>query len=160
MWTRICKLEPGGHKLFREENYLIQALAYAIADDSGSTPDKTDDGPLYLDFDKPLRLEGRTRVCVSFPVTDRNGKAAGYASTGIRGGRTLLQLFPGWTVRFDRHTKHLAEFFALMPSRCLPQVERKEEYRPRRGAWNVRLPNGRTVRPGDWSEAYNAKEES
>lgn len=43
---------PCGHQFFREENTDL----IAIADDSGSTPDQTDDGILYLDNSRPIQV--------------------------------------------------------------------------------------------------------
>ena len=120
MWTKICNLEPRGHKLFREDNGFRapELCPYAIADDSGNTPDETDDGALYLDFSKPLRLLGSSNMGlrVSFAVLDRDGESMGYVSTGLIGGITLLQRFPAWTVSFDKYTQHIGKFIALVSS--------------------------------------------
>jgi len=59
-WTKLFKAK-GGHKYFRDE---ITGMI-AIADDSGSTPDQTEDGVLWLD------RSGRRHVCIA---TDRNGR--------------------------------------------------------------------------------------
>lgn len=59
-WTKLFKAK-GGHKYFRDE---ITGMI-AIADDSGTTPDRTDDGVLWLD------MSGRRHVCIA---TDTNGR--------------------------------------------------------------------------------------
>jgi hypothetical protein len=48
-WTFLFRA-PRGHQFFREENTGL----VAIADDSGNTPDQTDDGILYLDESRPI----------------------------------------------------------------------------------------------------------
>jgi hypothetical protein len=55
-WTKLFSV-PGGHRYFRDEITKMIALA----DNSGSTPDRTEDGVLWLDFQR----------CVSI-VTDVN----------------------------------------------------------------------------------------
>lgn len=44
---------PRGHQFFREE----QTGLIAVADDSGNTPDSTDDGILYLDSTRPIKVD-------------------------------------------------------------------------------------------------------
>lgn len=46
-WTKVFSVR-GGHKYFRDEVTKMIALA----DDSGSTPDRTEDGVLWLDFQR------------------------------------------------------------------------------------------------------------
>lgn len=50
-WTRTDRL-PDGHRLF----YTGDLSKVAIADESGATPENTDDGVLWLDFARPLML--------------------------------------------------------------------------------------------------------
>lgn len=49
-WTLVTRL-PGEHRIFRDANGRL-----ALADNSGDTPDTTDDGVLYLDFNWPVQL--------------------------------------------------------------------------------------------------------
>ena len=87
MW-RLIKRFKGGHKYFvKDENPVLvwtEIDKIYIADQSGSTPDKTDDGELWIDRDYPI-TPGRTEVCgdnnprlhlVSgfLPLRDRDGK--------------------------------------------------------------------------------------
>jgi hypothetical protein len=51
-WSEVERL-PDGHRLFFYEDMI------AIADNSGRTPEVTDDGLLWLDFSRPLSLCGR-----------------------------------------------------------------------------------------------------
>jgi len=57
-WKKLFKAK-GGHKYFRDE---ITGMI-AVADDSGSTPDQTEDGVLWLDY--------KRCVCIA---TDKNGR--------------------------------------------------------------------------------------
>ena len=43
-------MAPQGHRYF----YCRNTYDLAVADDSGETPDKTEDGVLYLDTDRPI----------------------------------------------------------------------------------------------------------
>lgn len=48
----------------------------AVKDMSGSTPDTTDDGPLYLAFGRPIRVDVATvGMTCSIPVTNAEGGA-------------------------------------------------------------------------------------
>lgn len=51
-WKLITRL-PGEHRIFADESGRL-----AIADNSGETPDQTEDGVLYLDFARPAVLTG------------------------------------------------------------------------------------------------------
>jgi hypothetical protein len=51
-WTPIATL-PGGHRLFTRPG----SDAVAVADNSGATPDQTEDGILYLDLTAPLLVD-------------------------------------------------------------------------------------------------------
>lgn len=55
---------PDGHTIWQVEG--ISQIA--ISDKSGATPDQTDDGVMYLDFDKSLMLDGH---CV-IPLIELN----------------------------------------------------------------------------------------
>ncbi len=50
-WVLVLRIR-GGHRYFREEG----TGRIAVADDSGATPDRTEDGILYLDTGRPIRL--------------------------------------------------------------------------------------------------------
>ena len=43
---------PDGHRIFRSD-----FNRWAIADESGSIPEQTNDGVLWLDFKRPLKIE-------------------------------------------------------------------------------------------------------
>jgi len=74
MWTFLFRI-PGQHKWFRDDQGRV-----APADNSGYTPDETDDGALYFD---PQRLMEITEPLPAFSefdpdiriiLTDKNGK--------------------------------------------------------------------------------------
>lgn len=50
---QLLETLPGGHRLFRSPG----SSSIYIADESGRTPDLTDDGPLWLDQTMPLTVE-------------------------------------------------------------------------------------------------------
>jgi hypothetical protein len=52
VWTHTNPL-PDGHTLFFTDTHDYPTLI-AIADESGDKPEDTDDGILWLDFDRPL----------------------------------------------------------------------------------------------------------
>ena len=52
IWSKPVHLADG-HRIF-QARYTDR---WAIADDSGSTPDQTDDGILWLDQTRPLKIE-------------------------------------------------------------------------------------------------------
>jgi hypothetical protein len=52
-WNLLDVL-PGGHRLFARPD----STAIYIADRSGKTPDLTDDGLLWLDQTRPLKIDG------------------------------------------------------------------------------------------------------
>lgn len=62
--------EMQGHKFFADPTGRI-----ALADWSGDTPDQTDDGVLWLDIKRPIRinLEGE-RLHAFIPLLDRHGE--------------------------------------------------------------------------------------
>ena len=59
-WERSERL-PDGHRIFFAGDQI------AIADDSGRTPELTDDGTLWLDFSRPMVVAGRF-ACI--PITN------------------------------------------------------------------------------------------
>jgi hypothetical protein len=50
-WERL----PSGHRIFRTND----PARIAIADNSGRTPEVTDDGTLWLDFERPIVVAGK-----------------------------------------------------------------------------------------------------
>jgi hypothetical protein len=64
-WTKLFSVR-GGHKYFRDEVTKMIALA----DDSGSTPDRTEDGVLWLDFQRCvcIKTDANHRTWITIPV--------------------------------------------------------------------------------------------
>ena len=68
---------PDGHRLFSKRT--DDGVKYAIADDSGATPEDTDDGILWLDSSRCLILDrdesfDPPREFMMIPLIDDNGK--------------------------------------------------------------------------------------
>lgn len=81
-WIKLFKV-PRGHKFFRD---AITGMV-ALADDSGSTPDRTEDGVLWLDYQRcvtisdhgisiPLLQESRSGGPVTQSATPASVKEA------------------------------------------------------------------------------------
>ena len=60
-WEPVIML-PDEHRLFPLKGNPFKWVA--IADNSGITPDQTDDGVLWLDFDRPLLIDADDVVTV------------------------------------------------------------------------------------------------
>lgn len=69
-WTLLETL-PSGHRLFS----CLGTTRIAIADESGSTPSRTDDGVLWLDHKRNLSVhEEGLRQTGFVPLLDNNGE--------------------------------------------------------------------------------------
>jgi hypothetical protein len=78
-WTKLFSIR-GGHKYFRDEI----SKRIALADNSGSTPDRTEDGVLWLDFSRCATIATDTHhnTYITIPLLRENGdKSATGAST-------------------------------------------------------------------------------
>jgi hypothetical protein len=78
-WTKLFSIR-GGHKYFRDE--ITKKIA--LADDSGSTPDRTEDGVLWLDFQRCVCIatDASHRTWITIPVLRESlDKSATPAST-------------------------------------------------------------------------------
>lgn len=76
IWTFEERL-PDGHRLFSANT--SDGVKYAIADDSGSDPERTDDGVLWLDVSRCLVIEKDDsfeppRQCVFIPLVNDKGE--------------------------------------------------------------------------------------
>lgn len=69
-WTKVFSIR-GGHKYFRDEI----SGRIGVADDSGSTPDRTEDGVLWLDPSRCVTIATDTnhRTWVTVPLLRENG---------------------------------------------------------------------------------------
>lgn len=75
-WKLIDKL-PDGHRVFSTK--VDGEIMYAIADDSGFTPEDTDDGVLWLDHKRCLIVDrdesyNPAREFIAIPLVDDKGK--------------------------------------------------------------------------------------
>jgi hypothetical protein len=100
---------PDGHRLFGTNTN--DGFAYAIADDSGKTPDQTEDGVLWLDSSRCLIVDkdesfDPPREHLAIPVIDDNGKRSRTPSDMS----TLLHLanMLGWQIE-DQNVKAVYE---------------------------------------------------
>lgn len=59
---------PSRHRLFED---IERPGAIAIADESGNTPDHTDDGTLYVDRTRPIEIDGNH---ISLPLRHPDGR--------------------------------------------------------------------------------------
>jgi hypothetical protein len=85
LWEPGPILLPDEHRIFRathdcvRRNYPhghvreVGAGVWAIADNSGETPDQTDDGILWLDFNNRIMVGGKDRS-PTIPVLSSEGK--------------------------------------------------------------------------------------
>lgn len=105
--NKIVRLEFRGHRLFLEDRGPFAApetCRWAIADNSGRTPELTEDGILWLDFTRCLRLALENTVVLSIPVyTERDRELL--APAGIDSFVKLREMFPAWPVRLSKTTR-------------------------------------------------------
>ena len=72
LWAAYVKVEKGQNMRF----FLDRSGNWAVADNSGPTPEKTDDGPLWVDPSRPA-VERADRLWV-LPVTKHVGMPDNY----------------------------------------------------------------------------------
>lgn len=65
-WELIIRCAGRGHKFFRH----VPSGRIGVADYSGYTPDQTEDGELWVDFDRPARIH---HDMVMIPVISERG---------------------------------------------------------------------------------------
>lgn len=105
-WEHAFKLEPKGHRIFRDARNDFRAPElrdWAIADDSGSYPHSTDDGVLWLDPTRPIRVSvgsRQLRAGASLPVRkESDPDCSDYRVTvGVEAFLTIRKTFPAWAV--------------------------------------------------------------
>lgn len=111
-WEKGQWLEPKGHRVFcdaRDDFKAPELRAWALADNSGPTPDRTDDGVLWLDLGRPLYVDVNGKYSkVSIPLrVERDGMRESRTWTGVDGLVTLRRLFPYWQVTMSDATRLL-----------------------------------------------------
>lgn len=103
-WAHTLRLEKGGHRIFLEDREDATPPRWAIADNSGPTPERTDDGILWLDFSRALNVE--LGICtVSIPVTADASGSAYWCVVGIDALMTLREQFPTWKVELEENAE-------------------------------------------------------
>lgn len=107
-WNKSTRLEKGGHRVFQS---LVQPDKWAIADNSGVYPEDTDDGVLWLDFERPLRVAVDAKVLMaSIPVTKRGELYS--TPAGLDAIATLASMFPSWRIVASKGTVRLVSALA------------------------------------------------
>lgn len=80
-WAAVAKPDPEGHRYF-----LHRATGkWSVCDDSGSSPDYTDDGPLWVDPDRPVSLweDGYYSIPVTVPRTGEKSWTTGFRKEAL-----------------------------------------------------------------------------
>jgi hypothetical protein len=112
-WTDSLKIAKGGHRIFREDRGPFAApetCRWAIADNSGSRPDTTDDGVLWLDFDRPISVGLGEHFIASIPVRKDHDRSRDYwVPTNEEGLLTLRKKFPRWPLDLNARAQMLLE---------------------------------------------------
>ncbi len=97
-WQFMCRLSPGGTKLFEPDNRRPTAAVpppgcvFAIADDSGGVPSETDDGILWVDGRRPIRLSTDSEgINVSIPLLCLDGEES-MTPSNVKEARKLRHL--------------------------------------------------------------------
>jgi len=89
VWSEVITL-PDGHRIFYPDTDIVLSNdkpLVAIADESGTRPEETDDGVLWLDYDRPLSVEFHGSH-QAIPVRDSDSDS----KFVISDARTLLML--------------------------------------------------------------------
>lgn len=88
-WVKPVRFAPKGHKFFMQDGGVC------VADDSGDTPDQTDDGPLWVDVTRPASVGTYVRLPrVSLPVTKPGDDHEYYVGVTVECLRGLLAVLP------------------------------------------------------------------
>jgi hypothetical protein len=120
-WEHGLKLEPRGHRIFRDARDPFKApelRGWAIADNSGNRPDSTDDGVLWLDFSRPIVVAVGKYAGASLPVRkELDGARDGFrVSVGLVGLLTIRTHFRSWPVELSEDVKTLLTALTLEPA--------------------------------------------
>lgn len=120
---KIVRLEFQGHRLFLEDRGPFAApetCRWAIADNSGRTPELTEDGILWLDFKRYLHLALEDSIVLSIPLrAERGGET--WAPAGVDSFIKLREMFPAWPVRLSKTTR--AAMTALRTASIIEPVQ-------------------------------------
>ena len=89
-WSRLGRTAPRQHRMF----WSNAANRLALCDESADEPEHTDDGILWVDISRPMRvgkIDGVEGVTVSIPVTDNNGRQS-CTMESVQGAAKLRQV--------------------------------------------------------------------
>ena len=102
VWTLITEMHDG-HRLFKTvPSKTVQdgaRLLIAIADQSGGWPHETEDGILWLDYERNLMLPSGRDHFPKIPCVDPEGKKS-YTPTDVATVMSLSHRF-GWPINVD-----------------------------------------------------------
>lgn len=117
-WENALKLEPKGHRIFRDARDDFKApeqRLWAIADNSGTYPHGTDDGVLWLDFTRPIRVTIGEYAGASLPVRkERDLDHVGYSvMIGVEAFLTIRKHFRAWPIELSDATQTLVTALGL-----------------------------------------------
>lgn len=100
-WKYCKRLEPGGLRLFWEAT----TDRVAVADNSGRTPEETEDGVQWIDQDAPARVyyEGKGRDRNLYILLPLQG--GGFSVVGLEGAKVLLEAMPQMRFSIDERVK-------------------------------------------------------
>lgn len=88
---------PRGHRYF----WHVPDGKIAVADDSGSTPDKTNDGVLWLDTERPIRV---TTSSADIPLIVASDGRKSYTGETVNGALEVALKFNMHVVLADAKT--------------------------------------------------------
>ena len=98
-WAETIRLCRGGHRVFIER----VTRRVAVADNSGRTPEETEDGTLWVDTDKPLEYTPLESSIIRIPFS--NGFSTGEDLLGA----VRLMKITGQHLKIGRHLYRLVE---------------------------------------------------
>ena len=97
-WAETIRLCRGGHRVFIER----VTRRIAVADNSGRTPEETEDGTLWVDTDKPLEY---TPLAFSIRIPLLDGLSTG---ENLLGAIRLMRI-TGQHLKIGHHLYQLVE---------------------------------------------------
>jgi hypothetical protein len=119
-WDNEIKLEPKGHRIFRDARDDFKApelRGWAIADNSGGRPHTTEDGVLWLDFSRPVVVSVGQYAGATLPVRKERDGGDGYTvMVGIDALLTIRQRFPAWKITLSKDAATLVAALTLAPA--------------------------------------------
>lgn len=94
VWNYLRTL-ASGHRIFQDARYPNDTSAYAVADESGRVPERTDCGVLWLNHQRPIML---SVADAAVPVLDDDGVPFGNIIVQVEDVIALVKLHPTWKI--------------------------------------------------------------